>query len=97
MEQVAFGELSIRETVWKNVPTRTSQTMLGITEILPQGSQAIGEKYTDPISLANLSCARHCARPGSTGTTCKAQLVPGALGQMGKRVSTSKRGADPAA
>lgn len=40
MEQVAFGELSIRETVWKNVPTRTSQTMLGITEILPQGSQA---------------------------------------------------------
>lgn len=32
-------ELSIPQTVWKNAPTRTTQTLKGITEIHPQGTQ----------------------------------------------------------
>lgn len=35
-----FGELSILETVWKIAPTRTTQALKGITEILPQDTQA---------------------------------------------------------
>lgn len=56
-----------------------------------------GEKNTDlltlpTISLTKLLCARHHAGPWSTQCTCKARLVPGTTGLVGKRVPTAKKG-----
>ena len=56
IDQMALGELSIHETVWKNVPTRTTQALKGITEILPQSNQANWGKW---IHLLIHSCCQY--------------------------------------
>lgn len=65
MDQMALGELSIPKTVWKDVLTRTTQTLEGITEIFPQGSQANWGKL---IHLLTHSCCQYpcqtCSVPG---------------------------------
>lgn len=53
---MALGELSIPKTVWKDVPTRTTQTLEGITEILSQGSQA---NWGKRIYLLTHSCCQY--------------------------------------
>lgn len=97
MDRMAFGELAIPETVWKNAPTRATQALEGITEILPQGSQA---NWGRLIHSRCQSPWQTCSVPGPM-LGPREQTAPPRLhctratGHMGERVPTGKSRAHP--